>query len=118
MTFDPSAKLVAYHAALDSHDVQKIRAALSEGVTYESPGLGVLSGRAAVLASIESYFATSPDHKAWDDRVWNVSDRIAACEWHLKATNSKTAQVVERRGKETIVFDAEGLILSVKVDDL
>ena len=78
MSFDPVAALVAYHAALDAHDVDKVEALMAESATYESVAVGVVQGRDAITAAMRKYFAAHADHQAWDDSVEQVSDRIAA----------------------------------------
>lgn len=117
MKFDPAAALVAYHKVLDGHDIAAVRKWFTEDVKYTSGGIGTVQGREKVVAAIEKYFAVSPDHQAWDDRVWATSEREAVCEWHLKAINKLTGVVVERHGLETITFDDHGKIKSVVVVD-
>ena len=117
MKFDPAAALVAYHKVLDGHDIAAVRNWFAENVAYTSAGLGTVQGREKVLAAIEKYFSVSPDHQAWDDKVLAISERVAVCDWHLRATNKVTGAVVERHGLETITFDGHGKIESVVVVD-
>lgn len=117
MKFDPAAALVAYHKVLDGHNITAVRHWFAENVAYTSAGLGTVQGREKVLAAIEKYFSVSPDHQAWDDKVLAISERVAVCEWHLRATNKTTGVVVERHGLETITFDDQDKIKSVVVVD-
>ncbi len=117
MKFDPASALVAYHKVLDGHDIAAVRNWFAEDVQYTSGGLGTVQGRDKVLAAIEKYFSVSPDHQAWDDKVRAVSERVAVCEWRLRATNKVTGAVVERHGLETITFDEQGKITNVVVID-
>lgn len=115
--FDPVAALVAFHKALDSFDVAGVSRMMAWDATYDSPGLGQVKGRDAITASMASYFATSPDHQAWDDEVFATGPRSAGCRWRLRATNKQTGVVVERHGTEAITFNKYGLITSVVVKD-
>ncbi len=117
MSFDPAKALTAYHAALDSHDLEGVAAWLDEGARYVSQGLGDVSGRAAILASMKAYFDSMPDHQAFDDVVRTVSARVAQSEWRLKATNKETGAVTERRGIETVTFNENGKIIAIMVED-
>jgi hypothetical protein len=117
MTFDPLYALVIYHHAIEIRDLVALRRSFAPDARYVSMGLGAVEGREAVLASIESYFAKFPDHEARDEKVWRVSDHVAACEWRLKGTLADTGDVIERRGVETITFNERGLILSVEIED-
>lgn len=117
MTFDPAAALVHYHALLDAHDVNGVARLLAPEVHYVSAGLGDVTGREAVLQSMRDYFATCPDHQAFDDEVKALSPRVAQSLWRLRGTNRHTGVVVERHGIETVTFDADGLVLSILVED-
>lgn len=37
--------------------------------------------------------------------------------WWLKATDATTGMTIERKGEETVTFDASGLIVSVEVTE-
>lgn len=117
MSFDPAKALVDYHAALDRQDLQAVAAWLAADARYVSDGLGDVSGRDAIIAAMQTYFASSPDHQAFDDAVRAVSPTIAVSEWRLRATNKVTGVVQERRGLETVTFDATGKIIAIEVED-
>lgn len=117
MTFDPAAALVRYHALLDAHDVDGVAGLLAPEVRYRSVGLGDVKGREAVLQSMREYFATSPDHQAFDDAVMATGPREAQSLWRLRGTNKRTGVVVERHGIETVTFDENGLVLTIDVED-
>lgn len=118
MRFDPSQALVTYHAALDAQDLKTVATWLAPDARYVSVGLGDVIGRDAIIAAMEKYFANSPDHQAFDDAVRTVSPLVAESEWRLKATNKVTGAVVERRGRETVTFTADGKIINISVEDL
>ncbi len=117
MTFDPVAGLMAYHAALDGRDYAALAKLLSPEARYHSEGIGELKGRDAILATVRKYFDALPDQQAWDDAVIKVSEHMAQCQWHLRATNTETGAVVERRGLETVTFNESGEVVSVVVED-
>jgi SnoaL-like domain len=116
--FDPVATMVAYHAALEARDMVFLASVFASDAEYHSKGLGPVSGKSAILASIESYFAKYPDHKAWDTTVKQDSALVASCEWQLRATDPKTSVAFSRHGNERVTFNAGGLIVSVDVEDL
>lgn len=117
MSFDPVAALVAYHAALDAHDIARVETLMATNATYESDGIGLVKGRDAITTAMRAYFTATPDHQAWDDEVSKSGPRSARCHWRLKATNKQTGAVVERSGTEEVVFDEAGLVLHVVVVD-
>ena len=116
--FDPVAALVAYHAALERRDFAYVNAALAENAVYESKGLGAVSGKAAILSALQTYFTHHPDHKAWDTNVVEEAPRMAKSHWQLQATEHITGKKITRSGTERVTFDAKGRIVSVAVEDL
>jgi ketosteroid isomerase-like protein len=118
MNFDPVAALIAYHAALDAHDVDAVEKLMAENATYESAGIGLVEGRAAITSAIRKYFAAHADHHAWDDSVKQIGPRSARAVWQLTATNDATGEKYHRRGEEEVTFDDEGLVLRVLVVDV
>ena len=116
--FDPVAAMQAYHAAIEKRDLKYIGTALAHDAVYQSKGLGPVSGRDAILAAMQRYFAKYPDNKAWDTSVAEESRWVAVCEWQLRATDLTTGKPVSRRGKERVSFGSNGLIKSVEVEDI
>jgi ketosteroid isomerase-like protein len=117
MSFDPVKALVAYHAALDAHDVNLVETMMAENATYISAAVGVVEGRAAIVGAMRRYFAAHSDHHAWDDAVKAIDTNKAHAVWQLKATNNGSGITVHRRGEETVTFDAAGQVLKVDVID-
>jgi ketosteroid isomerase-like protein len=117
-SFDPVVALEAYHAAIEARDLKRIASMFVENAVYQSKGLGPVNGRDAILAAMEDYFKSHPDHQAWDTSVNAKSNYIAYCEWKLRATNRETKTTIFRHGTEHIFFDAEGQIVAVDVEDL
>jgi hypothetical protein len=117
MRFDPVTALTRYHQAIDAHDIDAVESMLAETARYESGGLGVVEGRAAIVAAMNSYFDDHPDHQSWDDEVKPTGPSSVRSLWKLKATNKITGQVVMRHGTEDIEFDDAGKILQVIVRD-
>lgn len=113
----PVARLAAYHAALDAHDLVAVEGMLDPHVRYISVGLGNVCGKAAVMQSLRDYFATNPDHQAFDDHVEQQDDHTAISHWWLRATNKITGVVTEREGIEIVTFDPTGLITLIDVRD-
>lgn len=117
MSFDPVAALIAYHAALDAHDVDKVETLMAENAVYESVAVGKVEGRDAITAAMRKYFATHIDHKAWDERVEQVAPNAARSVWQLTATNSANGENYHRRGEEVVTFDTVGKVVRVQVTD-
>lgn len=119
MSLDPASLLRRYHAALQPYAADEVAGMFAEGAVYVSPGVdGRLEGRAAILRAFNAYFAEHPDQQAVDDTVEVLGQHSVRSHWRLTATSAATGQAVERRGIETVTFDAEGRILKVEVEDL
>jgi limonene-1,2-epoxide hydrolase len=117
MSVDPIAALVAYHAALDAHDIDKVETLMALDAVYESASVGIVEGRDAITAAMRKYFAAHADHHAWDDSVENVSATAARAVWQLTATHTATGEKYYRRGEEVVSFDESGKVLRVQVTD-
>jgi ketosteroid isomerase-like protein len=118
MSLNPVAALIAYHAALDAHDVDVVETLMAEDATYESAGIGLVQGREAIISAMRKYFASHTDHHAWDDHVEQTGPQSARSIWHIKATNDATGEHYHRRGEEEVTFDAAGKMMRVVVLDL
>jgi ketosteroid isomerase-like protein len=118
VSFDPVAKLVIYHAAIEARDVIAIGAMLTDDATYQSEGLGPVRGRAAIVSAMENYFTQFPDHTAWDTELNADGPRAATSKWQLRATNTNSGSVVDRCGHERVAFNDQGYIVAVEVEDL
>ena len=114
---DPVALVKRYHAALNHFDAAVITPMFAEEATYTSPSVGVLRGRDAIIAAMESYFTEFPDQVAEDETVELVTLNTVRCEWRLNATSSSTGQPSVRRGVETLVLADDGRILTIAVED-
>lgn len=117
MSFDPVKALIAYHAALDAHDVDLVETLMAANATYMSAAVGVVEGRAAIVAAMRKYFTAHSDHRAWDDKVTALSSLQAHAVWQLTATNNASKEKYHRRGEETVTFDHDGKVLAVEVID-
>ena len=118
MSIDPVALVERYHAALNAYEAAEVAAMFSAVAVYASPGVnGRIEGRDAIIAAFSAYFAEHPDQRAEDEEITHVGPHEARAVWRLQATARSTGQRVTRRGIETVRFDAQGLILSVEVED-
>ncbi len=113
----PITRLAAYHAALDAHDLTGVEEMLAANARYISVSLGDVRGRPAIMQSLRDYFATNPDHQAFDDKLEQRDNHTAISHWHLRATNKITGAIIERNGVEIVTFDANGLITLIDVRD-
>jgi uncharacterized protein (TIGR02246 family) len=118
VSVDPVALLERYHAALNAFDAAEVAAMFAPQAVYASPGVnGRIEGRDAIIAAFSTYFAEHPDQRAEDEEISSTGPHEACAAWRLQATARSTGQRVTRRGIETVRFDAQGLILSVEVED-
>lgn len=118
MSIDPVALTMRYHAALNAYDAASVAAMFAPDAVYVSPGVnGRIEGRDAIINAFSAYFAEHPDQKAEDESIEMVGPRTASALWRLQATARSTGRPVTRRGIETVHFNAEGLIVSVEVED-
>lgn len=119
MSRDPASLLRRYHAALQPYAADEVAGMFAEGAVYVSPGVnGRLEGRAAILRAFDAYFAEHPDQHAVDETVEVLGSGSVRAHWRLTATSATTGRAVERRGIETIQFDADGRIIRVEIEDL
>ena len=119
MSFDPVARLVAYHDAINELDFSTIEAMFAEGAVYDSGGLGgVVTGRGPIMEGFRSYFDAYPDQVA-EDSIVEALDRLRVRSvWSLTATHRLTGENLARSGEEIVTFDDDGKILRVVVTDL
>lgn len=106
-----------YHDLLNRFDAGEVATLFAEHATYQSPGIGELRGRAAIVAAMQGYFDNYPDQVAIDDSIDAWGQNAARSLWRLRATSKSTGATYERRGTETVTFDAQGLIVRVMVED-
>ncbi len=118
MTIGPVALLKRYHAALNAYDADTVTPMFAPGAVYVSPGVnGRIEGRDAIIAAFSAYFAEHPDQRAEDELIEQLSPFEVRAHWRLAATSASSGRHVERRGIETVTFDASGLIARVEVED-
>lgn len=118
MAFDPVARLIAYHDAINKLDFSTIEAMFAEHAVYDSGGLGgVVSGRGLIMEGFRSYFDTYPDQVAEDSVVEALDGWRVRSVWRLMATHKVTGQKLVRAGQEIVTFDETGRIVRVEVTD-
>jgi hypothetical protein len=118
MPLDPVALVKRYHDALNHYDPAIMMLMFAESATYQSPGVGgLIIGRAGIIAAFNAYFAKYPDQVAEDESIVATGTHTARSDWRLKARSKSTGALCERKGRETIVFNDEGRILRVEVED-
>jgi hypothetical protein len=118
MSFDPVARLVAYHDAINALDFTTIEAMFAENAVYDSGGLGgVVTGRGPIMEGFRTYFDAYPDQIAEDSLVERLDGLRVRSVWHLIATHRETGARLLRSGEEIVTFDEAGSILRVEVTD-
>jgi hypothetical protein len=118
MNFDPIARLIAYHGAINKLDFSTIEAMFTEQAVYDSGGLGgVVSGRGPIMEGFRRYFDTYPDQVAIDGVIEALDGLRVRSEWSLAATHRQTGAKLIRTGEEIVTFDESGKILRVEVTD-
>jgi ketosteroid isomerase-like protein len=117
--FDPVARLIAYHDAINALDFSTITEMFSEDAVYDSGGLGgVVTGRDPIMEGFRAYFEAYPDQVAEDSVIEPLDGRRVRSVWRLTATHSKTGEKLIRAGEEIVTFDENGSILRVEVTDI
>ena len=118
MSFDPVARLVVYHDAINALDFSTIETMFAEDAVYDSGGLGgVVTGRGPIMEGFRSYFEAYPDQVATDSVIEPLDGLRVRSVWTLTATHSTTGDKLVRAGEEIVTFDAQGQILRVEVTD-
>jgi hypothetical protein len=116
--FDPLARLIAYHDAINALDFAAIEAMFAGNAVYDSGGLGgVVEGRELIMAGFRSYFDLYPDQISEDKLVEPVGERAVRSVWNLVATHRLTGEKLIRAGEEIVTFDDAGSIARVEVID-
>lgn len=119
MAFDPIARLIAYHDAINALDFSIIEAMFAEHAVYDSGGLGgVVTGRGPIMEGFRSYFHAYPDQVSEDSVVELLDGLRVRSVWRLSASHSVTGARLVRAGDEIVTFDDEGLIIRVEVTDI
>ena len=118
MPGDPVAWTKRYHAALNAYDPAIVTPMFADDAVYDSPGVGALEGRDAIIAAFTRYLDEYADQQAVDDEIVAVGDSAARSRWRLIATSRRSGKRLERCGVETITFSSGGLIARVEVRDL
>jgi ketosteroid isomerase-like protein len=118
MAFDPVARLISYHDAINGLDFSTIEAMFAEDAVYDSGGLGgVVAGRGPIMEGFRAYFDAYPDQVAVDSVVEALDGLRVRSVWSLTATHRTTRQRLVRAGEEIVTFDPAGRILRVEVTD-
>lgn len=116
--FDPMARLIAYHDAINALNFATIEAMFAENAVYDSGGLGgVVTGRGSVMAGFRSYFDLYPDQVSEDTLIEPIGEHSVRSVWKLVATHRLTGEKLVRSGEEIVIFDDAGLIVRVEVKD-
>lgn len=116
--FDPMARLIAYHDAINALDFGTIEAMFAENAVYDSGGLGgVVEGRGPIMDGFRSYFDLYPDQVSEDTIIEAVGERAIRSVWKLVATHRVTGKKLIRAGEEIVTFDHAGMIVRVEVTD-
>lgn len=119
MSFDPVARLAAYHDAINMLDFAAIEAMFAEDAIYDSGGLGgVVAGRGPIMAGFHTYFDAYPDQVSEDSIVEALDALTVRSAWRLTATHRRTGERLVRGGEEIVTFDSLGRIVRVEVTDL
>lgn len=118
MGFDPVARVVAYHAAINDLDFSTIEAMFAPDAVYASGGLGgMVAGRERIIEGFRAYFDAYPDQVAVDSVIEALDGSRVRSEWSLTATHRQTGDKLIRAGEEIVSFDHLGKIISVEVTD-
>lgn len=110
---DLIARAQSYDAALAARDFAAAASHFADEAVYVSPGVGgTVTGRAAIRAMFEGFFARHP-LAHWHNDRWFLRPGEAQAvshEWELHVPGEQA-----RRGTETSWFDAAGLIIRLEV---
>jgi ketosteroid isomerase-like protein len=118
MATNNKVRLMAYHAALNAFDSDKVAGFFASDAEYCSPGIkGCLTGRDQIMKAFRAYFTEFADQIAVDDSIVELTSNQFRSDWHLTATSKLSGRRVNRRGSEHVTFNKAGLITFIEVAD-
>ena len=105
----------AYVALSNAHQLDLVFTMFTETAQYQSSTVGEFHGKSAIEAMMASFFLQ------FNDVYWLVADyryidnRRVEFDFVMTATDAEKAVNIERRGVETIEFNADGQIIAIQV---
>ena len=116
--FNPIARLIAYHDAINALDFATIDAMFTDNAVYDSGGLGgVVEGLGPIMEGFHRYFDLYPDQVSQDSVIELDGESRVRSVWKLVATHRLTGEKLVRSGEEIVTFGDAGMIVRVEVTD-
>jgi hypothetical protein len=106
----------AYVALSNAHKLDLIFPMFIESASYQSSSVGSFEGKADIENMMSNFFTSFPDVH-WQVAEYRYAiERRVEFDFVMTATNAQSGEKIERRGLETIQFNKEGFITSIRVE--
>ena len=115
-TLDYRSLARAYVEASCAHDPDAIRLMLAESATYRSSNVGYYERRDPIMEMMTGFYASFPDVVWTVDEYRLTAEGVVAFDFVMCGTHHETGERLEKQGRETIEFQADGLIRHIEVD--
>ncbi len=105
----------AYVALSNAHQLEVVFAMLTESAQYQSSTVGEYHGKSAIEAMMTTFFARLSDVYWLVSEYRYVSNGLVEFNFFMTASDVDSQEIVERKGLETIQFNADGQIKAIQV---
>jgi hypothetical protein len=104
----------AYVALSNAHRLAMIADMFNASSIYTSSAVGTFKGATPIIKMMREFFARYPDVN-WNAVNYRYSNHSVTFQFVMTATEAGTDNHLERKGVETITFDANGIISRLAV---
>ena len=106
----------AYVALSNAHALEFVFPMFVESAIYQSSSVGSYNGRADIENMMTGFFASFPDVHWLVTEYRFVSEGRVEFNFVMTATQAESGESIKREGLETIQFNEDGFIGSIRVE--
>ena len=106
----------AYVELSNAHKPALISSLLTDSIQYQSTGVGDFSGKVNVINMMTGFFNQFLD-VSWQVESYRIiENQTVEFNFIMNVTNKDSLEKIQRNGLETIIFDQNGLITTIRVE--